>query len=220
MIIAFPNDNRGFLYHHIDLLGQTVHAYRDFDRAVIAREGDQRVFIQREATGEWLTGPPTLDLETVALRINLGTKLPAVNAELDAAAKNLLALNVSGATKDTPKNQKEMDAMLAQIAKTDKLFKKQVWKSTHRPCPHCGRVYDEPLPSTPGCFSDDCPGHDLAAPSSDSTVLVAGNLIDGFEFYGPFSLHEDAATYAEKYLKGADWWTAPMSDPTQEGVTP
>lgn len=30
-------------------------------------------------------------------------------------------------------------------------------------CAHCGRVYDEPIPTT-GCFSDDCPGHDIGVP--------------------------------------------------------
>jgi len=29
-------------------------------------------------------------------------------------------------------------------------------------CAHCGRVYDEPITNTgKGCFSDDCPGHEL-----------------------------------------------------------
>jgi|GEM_PF-3171310 len=28
-------------------------------------------------------------------------------------------------------------------------------------CPHCGRVYEEPV-SPNGCFSDDCPGHDTS----------------------------------------------------------
>ena len=58
MIISLPNDGKGRLYHVINLLGQTVHAYRDYDAAVRALEGDQRIFVQNEATGEWLYGAP------------------------------------------------------------------------------------------------------------------------------------------------------------------
>lgn len=58
MIIAKPNDKQGKLYHIIDLLGQTVHAYRDLVAANAAREGDQRIAVQIEATGEWFM-PPT-----------------------------------------------------------------------------------------------------------------------------------------------------------------
>ena len=59
MIIAHPNDNRGLLYHVVNLLGQTVHAYRDLDAAVASMEGDQRIFIELVGKGRWLTGPPT-----------------------------------------------------------------------------------------------------------------------------------------------------------------
>jgi hypothetical protein len=59
MIIAHPNDNRGLLYHLVNLLGQTVHAYRDLDAAVAAMEGDQRLCIELVGKGRWLTGAPT-----------------------------------------------------------------------------------------------------------------------------------------------------------------
>ena len=43
MIISYPNDGTGTLYHVVDLLGQTVHAYRDRAAAERALEGDQRI---------------------------------------------------------------------------------------------------------------------------------------------------------------------------------
>ncbi len=61
MIISLPNDGTGQLYHVVDLLGQTVHAYRDHQAAIRSLEGDQRIFIQNEATGAWLRGKPTKD---------------------------------------------------------------------------------------------------------------------------------------------------------------
>lgn len=65
MIISLPNDGRGLLYHILDLDGQTVHAYRDLDAALRAREGDQRIAIRQEPNARlqlenrWLTGAPT-----------------------------------------------------------------------------------------------------------------------------------------------------------------
>jgi hypothetical protein len=58
MIISQPNDGRGLLYHIVNLLGQTVHAYRDLDAVILSREGDQRICIQIEASGRWLTDVP------------------------------------------------------------------------------------------------------------------------------------------------------------------
>lgn len=43
MIVAYPNDGTGTLYHAVDLLGQTVHAYQDRAAAERALEGDQLV---------------------------------------------------------------------------------------------------------------------------------------------------------------------------------
>lgn len=58
MIIPCPNDSRSLLYHVVDLNGQTVHAYRDLGAALQMREDDQRIFIQYENTGNWLTDAP------------------------------------------------------------------------------------------------------------------------------------------------------------------
>lgn len=57
MIIAYPNDGSGKLYHVVNLLGITVHAYRSLEAAQRSLEGDQRIFIQDELTGEWETKP-------------------------------------------------------------------------------------------------------------------------------------------------------------------
>jgi hypothetical protein len=58
MIIAHPNDGRGLLYHIVDLNGQTVHAYRDFDAALRSLEGDQRIAIWSNEMEYWITDPP------------------------------------------------------------------------------------------------------------------------------------------------------------------
>jgi hypothetical protein len=58
MIISQPDDGRGLLYPIVDLNGQTVHTYRDFQAAMRSIEGDQRLCIQDEASGKWVTDPP------------------------------------------------------------------------------------------------------------------------------------------------------------------
>jgi hypothetical protein len=77
MIVAFPNDNRGLLYHVINLLGQTVHAYRDLDAAILAREGDQRICIQDERNpGRWLTDAPAPDPDASIHAITAAARQP------------------------------------------------------------------------------------------------------------------------------------------------
>ena len=41
-------------------------------------------------------------------------------------------------------------------------------------------------------------------------VVVTGNPIDGLFFYGPFTLYEDAARFAETECNGEQWWVAPL----------
>jgi hypothetical protein len=53
MIIALPNDGKGKLYHVTNLLGQTVHAYRDHAAAERSLEGQQTIRVQDEKTGAW-----------------------------------------------------------------------------------------------------------------------------------------------------------------------
>lgn len=60
MIISIPNDGKGRLYHVVNLYGLTVHSYRDRNAARRSLEGDQRIYIQVEATGEWVGGSPIL----------------------------------------------------------------------------------------------------------------------------------------------------------------
>lgn len=60
MIISLPNDGTGNLYHVVNGLGQTIHAYRDIKAARRNLEGQQRIFTQVESTKEWLNGPPTV----------------------------------------------------------------------------------------------------------------------------------------------------------------
>jgi hypothetical protein len=43
-------------------------------------------------------------------------------------------------------------------------------------------------------------------------IIVAGNPVDGFEFYGPFESEEDAAAWAEHGQPG-DWWIARVHTP-------
>jgi hypothetical protein len=59
MIISLPDDGKGILYPIVDLNGQTVHTYRDYDAAVSSREGDHRIYLQNDKTGGWINGMPT-----------------------------------------------------------------------------------------------------------------------------------------------------------------
>jgi hypothetical protein len=52
MIVALPDDKTGNLYHVVNLLNQTVHAYRDRQAAVRSLEGDQRIWVQHP-DGSW-----------------------------------------------------------------------------------------------------------------------------------------------------------------------
>jgi len=39
-------------------------------------------------------------------------------------------------------------------------------------------------------------------------VVVTGNIVDGFTFYGPFPDADEAAQWAERELRGLDWVAA------------
>jgi len=47
------------------------------------------------------------------------------------------------------------------------------------------------------------------------SVLVTGNPVDGFEFFGPFPYGDEATEFAESAWGGAyeTWWVAPLSNP-------
>lgn len=38
-------------------------------------------------------------------------------------------------------------------------------------------------------------------------ILITGNPVDGFEYFGPFKTGEEAITYGEDWLS-SDWWIA------------
>lgn len=40
-------------------------------------------------------------------------------------------------------------------------------------------------------------------------ILITGNPVDGFEYFGPFKTGKEAITYGEERL-GNDWWIAPL----------
>jgi hypothetical protein len=113
MIIALPNDGRGLLYHVTDLDGRTVHAYRDLDAAIRSREGDQRIFIQCEADGSWLTGPPTpvvrplgdvLAGETPAMARTYAQYRDLLEAAPGAAELDRIRANITCATRASQLN--------------------------------------------------------------------------------------------------------------------
>ena len=58
MLISLPNDDKNLEYHIIDLLGETVHAYRDADAARRRMEGDQRLAIWCLIKKRWITDAP------------------------------------------------------------------------------------------------------------------------------------------------------------------
>lgn len=49
-------------------------------------------------------------------------------------------------------------------------------------------------------------------------IIVAGNLSDGFRFFGPFPTAGKAAVFADANTRNGDWWIASVEapDPTAE----
>jgi hypothetical protein len=45
-------------------------------------------------------------------------------------------------------------------------------------------------------------------------IVVTGNPVDGFTFYGVFKTAEDANDWAELRLNGKEWWVAALVHPT------
>ena len=42
------------------------------------------------------------------------------------------------------------------------------------------------------------------------TLLIAGNVVDGLTFYGPFEDSEDAIHFAECNLRDITWWVTDL----------
>ena len=47
-------------------------------------------------------------------------------------------------------------------------------------------------------------------------ILVVGDPVNGFLFYGPFDDGDAVITYAEKYFASVEWWIAVLDPPTAQ----
>ena len=50
-----------------------------------------------------------------------------------------------------------------------------------------------------------------------TTIVVTGNPVDGFVFYGPWDNSDAAVDGAEDMRLAGDWWIAPLADPYIHG---
>lgn len=48
---------------------------------------------------------------------------------------------------------------------------------------------------------------------AEKQIVITGNPVDGFFFYGPFDSAEAAISWAEVEHQGQSWWVAPMGLP-------
>ena len=46
-----------------------------------------------------------------------------------------------------------------------------------------------------------------------SFIVIVGDPVDGFRYYGPFDDHDSAVKWAEAELDGERWWVADMEPP-------
>lgn len=51
--------------------------------------------------------------------------------------------------------------------------------------------------------------------SDRPTLVITGNPVDGFFYYGPFDNAGAAIEWAERNQDGQDWWIAPLANPQQ-----
>jgi hypothetical protein len=47
-------------------------------------------------------------------------------------------------------------------------------------------------------------------------ILITGDPVDGFFYYGPFDTNDDAVAYADDEQHGMDWWVAELQPPKKE----
>jgi hypothetical protein len=47
------------------------------------------------------------------------------------------------------------------------------------------------------------------------SIVITGNPIEGFKFYGPFATHKEAIAWANStdYCDGAHWWITDLTKP-------
>lgn len=48
-------------------------------------------------------------------------------------------------------------------------------------------------------------------------IVVTGNTVDGFQFFGPFLDSDAAVSWAEKNCQGEDWLLADLEEPDDAG---
>lgn len=47
-------------------------------------------------------------------------------------------------------------------------------------------------------------------------IVITGNPVQGFFFYGPFQSETEAVDWAEREQSDFEWWIAPLQEPTDE----
>jgi hypothetical protein len=48
------------------------------------------------------------------------------------------------------------------------------------------------------------------------TLLIVGNPVDGFDYYGPFPDADAASEWAENNRRDEVWWTTKLTTPKNE----
>lgn len=49
----------------------------------------------------------------------------------------------------------------------------------------------------------------------DQMIVVTGDPISGFQFFGPFPCETDAVDWADRQFNDREWWVAVVSNPTE-----
>lgn len=47
-------------------------------------------------------------------------------------------------------------------------------------------------------------------------ILISGNPVDGFSYYGPFLSSESAINFGDRIFDG-DWWIVAVEKPSEKG---
>jgi hypothetical protein len=46
-------------------------------------------------------------------------------------------------------------------------------------------------------------------------IIITGNPVDGFNYWGPYPTHTEAAEEASEFFRTCDWWISDISDPKE-----
>lgn len=49
----------------------------------------------------------------------------------------------------------------------------------------------------------------------ENVIIVSGQPVDGFRFFGPFDSSDNAVAYATIFLTHNDWWLANLETPAE-----